>query len=260
MALQNINSVLEAVIMASLHPINTDALMQVFLPEEAPTPDELKQALQELEDTYSERAIELKQVATGYRFQARQEYAPWVSRLWEEKAPRYSRALLETLVIIAYRQPITRAEIEDIRGVAVSTTMVKTLLEREWIREMGHRDVLGKPAIFGTTKAFLDYFNLKSLQDLPTLQALKDMDQIGKEFDKQIELTLVQNNTPNRAPEIEPEPEDKPDMDPPQEPHPDTEPEPHDKPDFNPEPEPVYVSEFNPELEYENPLELEAVD
>ena len=204
---QKIKSILEAVIMASLHPITLEGLTAVFAPDQCPETAELKQALEELTEDYASRAVELKLVATGYRFQARQDYAEWVARLWEEKAPRYSRALLETLVLIAYRQPITRAEIEDIRGVAVSTSIIKTLLEREWIREMGHRDVPGRPAIFGTTKQFLDYFNLKSLQDLPTLQAIADLDkleQLVENHDQQIELALTNSTDEEVVEQIAP--------------------------------------------------------
>jgi segregation and condensation protein B len=134
----------------------------------------LKQALEALAKDYEGRGIELKEVATGYRVQIRTNMTDWLQPLWEERAPRYTRALLETLALVAYRQPITRAEIEEVRGVVVSTNIVRTLLERNWIRVVGHRDVPGKPAMFGTTKDFLDYFGLKKLEDLPTLAELKD--------------------------------------------------------------------------------------
>src|SRR5690606_37903643 len=127
--------------------------------------------------------FELMEVASGYRFQVRPEYAPWASRLWEERPRRYSRALLETLAIIAYRQPITRGEIEDIRGVAVSTNIAKTLLEREWIRVVGHKDVPGRPAMYATTRQFLDYFNLSSLEQLPPLADIRDLEDIGRELE-----------------------------------------------------------------------------
>jgi len=134
--------------------------------------DAIREALDWLQADCAERGIELQHVASGYRFQVRQELAPWISRLWEERPPRYSRALLETLALIAYRQPITRGEIEAIRGVSVSTNIMKTLQEREWIRVVGHREVPGRPALYGSTRQFLDYFNLKSLDDLPALADL----------------------------------------------------------------------------------------
>jgi segregation and condensation protein B len=136
-----------------------------------------------LERDYQDRGIELAQVAGGYRVQVRKETAPWVARLWEEKPARYSRALLETLSLVAYRQPITRGEIEDIRGVAVSTNIVKTLTEREWIRIVGHRDVPGRPALYATTRKFLDYFGLRSLNDLPTLAEIRDPEFLGDDLD-----------------------------------------------------------------------------
>ena len=127
--------------------------------------------------------MELKEVASGFRIQARDQIGAWVSRLWEERPRRYSRALLETLALIAYRQPITRGDIEEVRGVSVRSNIIRTLQEREWIRVVGHRDVPGKPALFGTTKAFLDYFNLSSLDDLPSLAEIKDMDSFEPELD-----------------------------------------------------------------------------
>ncbi|GAB6041951.1 hypothetical protein JCM17961_26260 [Endothiovibrio diazotrophicus] len=155
--------------------------------ETASTPirDAVRQALAELAADYEVRAFELKEVASGFRLQVREGYVPWVSRLWEERPPKYSRALLETLALIAYRQPITRAEIEDIRGVAVSSNIVKTLLEREWVRVVGHKELPGRPAMYATTRQFLDYFNLKSLAELPTLAELRDLEQISAELVEQ---------------------------------------------------------------------------
>ena len=127
----------------------------------------------ELEGECAGRGIELKRVASGYRFQVRQELAPWMSRMWEDRPPRYSRAVLETLALIAYKQPVTRGDIEQVRGVAVSSNIVRTLLERDWIRVVGYREVPGRPAMYGTTKTFLDYFNLKSLDELPTLPEIR---------------------------------------------------------------------------------------
>lgn len=184
MELRQLKLILEAALMAFDTPLNLDRLAALFIDEgeAGPTREEILAALAALQADYAEHAVELAEVATGYRFQTRVEFAPWVNRLWEERKPRYSRALLETLAIIAYRQPITRGEIEEIRGVAVSTGITKTLLEREWVRVVGHRDVPGKPAIFATTKRFLEYFNLKALSDLPTLAELKDLDDINPDL------------------------------------------------------------------------------
>jgi segregation and condensation protein B len=155
----------------------------LFDTKEAPSASDLSKALDELAEDLQGRGIELKEVASGFRLKTRTELMPWISRLWEEKPQRYSRALLETLSLIAYRQPITRGEIEEVRGVQVSSNIIRTLQEREWIRIVGHRDVPGKPALFGTTRSFLDYFNLKSLDGLPTLAEIKDMDSLEPEFE-----------------------------------------------------------------------------
>lgn len=178
-------NIIEGALLAAAKPLSLNQIDDLFNIENTarPTRDQIRQAVQELENEYNDRGMELRQVASGYRIQVRQEYAHWISRLWEEKSPRYSRALLETLAIVAYRQPVTRGEIEEIRGVSVSTQITKTLQEREWIRVVGHRDVPGKPAMFGTTKEFLDYFNLQSLDDLPTLAELRDLDKLYPELD-----------------------------------------------------------------------------
>jgi segregation and condensation protein B len=175
---------LEAAIMASDSPINIERLAGMFADQgdAAPSHDALQSALAELVTDYAERGIELAEVGGGWRFQTRANCAAWINRLWEERKPRYSRALLETLAIIAYRQPITRAEIEDIRGVAVSSGIIKTLHERDWIKAVGHRDVPGRPAIFATTREFLAYFNLSSLSDLPTLAELRDIDELSPDL------------------------------------------------------------------------------
>ena len=178
-----LKNILEAVLLTTDRPLTVPNLETLFtLDEEQPTRDEIRKALHDLEDSYNGKSLELKQVASGYRIQVKQDYSTWVSRLWEEKPARYSRALLETLSLIAYRQPITRGEIEEVRGVSVSSSIIKTLLEREWIRVLGHKDVPGKPSLYGTTKEFLDYFNLKSLEQLPTLAEIKDLDQIHPEL------------------------------------------------------------------------------
>ena len=167
---------LEAFLLASGKAQSLDRLFELFEEAERPEPEVFRQALDILRESCEGRAFELKEVASGYRLQIREDYAPWVGRLWEERPQRYSRALLETLALIAYRQPITRGEIEDVRGVAVNSNIIKTLLEREWVRIVGYREVPGRPAMFATTKAFLDHFNLKSLDELPPLAELREME------------------------------------------------------------------------------------
>jgi len=178
-----IKHVIEAVLLASGKPLTLEQLLGVFGDGEKPERDQLRQAITALQEDCAERGVELVEVASGYRMQVKQDMEPWVSRLTEEKPARYSRALLETLALVAYRQPITRGEIEDIRGVSVSSSIVKTLQEREWVRIVGHRDVPGRPAMYGTTRQFLDYFNLKGLDDLPTLMELRDIDTINVELE-----------------------------------------------------------------------------
>jgi len=179
----SLKSILEAVLLASGEPLSLSVLAAVFTDEDRPSDGAIGKALAELGDDYAERGLELREVANGFRIQVREETNPWVARLWEERPQRYSRALLETLALIAYRQPITRGDIEEVRGVSVRTNIIRTLQEREWIRVVGHRDVPGKPALFGTTKVFLDYFNLQNLDDLPSLAEIKDMDSIEPELD-----------------------------------------------------------------------------
>jgi segregation and condensation protein B len=175
-----LKAIVEGALLAAGGPLTLDSLAGLFAEDDQPpSRDEVSAAIAALEEDYGSRGIELAQVAGGYRIQVRRECAPWVARLWDEKPPRYSRALLETLALIAYRQPITRGEIEDIRGVSVSTNIVKTLMEREWIRVVGHRDVPGRPSLFATTRKFLDYFGLRSLNELPTLADLRDPEFLG---------------------------------------------------------------------------------
>ena len=180
---QRIKHIVEAVLLAAGKPLNLEQLLGVFGDGEKPELDELRAAISALQQDYAERGIELVEVASGFRIQVSRAMEPWVSRLTEEKPARYSRALLETLALVAYRQPITRGEIEDIRGVSVSSSIMKTLQEREWVRVVGHRDVPGRPAMYGTTRQFLDYFNLKGLDDLPTLMELRDIDTINAELE-----------------------------------------------------------------------------
>ncbi len=170
-----IRHVLEAALLASHKPIPLEKLVELFA-KKAPEVDRniVREGLKTLEEDYEGRGIELKQVASGYRIQVRGTMSGWLQPLWEERPPRYSRALLETLALIAYRQPVTRGEIEEIRGVAVNTNIIRTMLERDWIRVVGHRDVPGKPEMFGTTKQFLDYFGLKSIDQLPALAEIRE--------------------------------------------------------------------------------------
>jgi len=167
---------LEAFLLASGKPQSMERLFELFEEGERPEPPVFKKALAILGKSCEGRAFELKEVASGYRLQIREKFSPWVGRLWEERPQRYSRAMLETMALIAYRQPITRGEIEDVRGVAVNSNIVKTLLEREWIRIVGYREVPGRPAMFATTKAFLDHFNLQNLDDLPPLAELRELE------------------------------------------------------------------------------------
>jgi len=173
---KDLASLLEAFLLAAGKPMSLERMAELFEETERPSAALLRKALELLDKSCKGRAFELKEVASGYRLQVRERFSPWVGRLWEERPQRYSRALLETLVLIAYRQPITRGEIEDVRGVAVNSQIVKTLLEREWIRVVGHRDVPGRPAMFATTRQFLDHFNLKSLDELPPLAVLREME------------------------------------------------------------------------------------
>lgn|SRR3990167_4739974 len=188
MSLEKAQTIIEAAIMVAGRPLNKSALLALFPDDEKPDGLDLTTILKQISARHEDSGVELQQTASGYRFQAKAALAPWLSRLWEERAPRYSKAFLETLSIIAYKQPITRAEIEDIRGVTVSSHIIKTLLEREWIRVIGHREIPGRPAILGTTKDFLDYFNLPSLAALPTLAELKDF--AAQEEKLQVQLAL----------------------------------------------------------------------
>lgn len=179
---KEIKNIIEAALLVSGGSLTIEKMLKLFPKDGKPTRDEIKNALVELAADYEHRGIELKQIERSYRIQSKDKYADWLGRLKEEKAPRYTRATLETLAIVAYRQPVTRGDIEDIRGVSVSADIIRNLLEREWIKEVGHRDVPGKPALLGTTRAFLEYFNLRSLDELPSLAELRDLSDIGKEL------------------------------------------------------------------------------
>ena len=178
-----LSGVVEAVLLAAGRPVTIEQLLEMFEDNQRPTTEEVAAALADLQQGYADRGVELREVASGWRVQVRPQYADVVSRLWQERPSRYSRALLETLALIAYRQPITRGEIEDIRGVTVSTTIMRTLHERNWIRVVGYREVPGRPELLGTTRDFLDYFGLKSLDDLPTLAELRDLEDIREQLD-----------------------------------------------------------------------------
>ncbi|HEX4299603.1 MAG TPA: SMC-Scp complex subunit ScpB [Gammaproteobacteria bacterium] len=178
-----LRNIIEGALLAAGRPLSLDELLALFPDDSRPDRGEMRKALDVLKAEFEGRGIELKEVASGYRIQVRQELAPWIGRLWEERPARYSRALLETLALVAYRQPITRGEIEEVRGVTVSTHIIRTLQERGWVRIVGHRDVPGHPEMFGTTKEFLDYFSLKSLDELPTLAQLRDIESINAELD-----------------------------------------------------------------------------
>ena len=189
MEIEQLQRILEGALLASNKPLTLEQMMALFSKEsapeeEAPDANAFREALVALSESCEGRGFELKQVASGYRFQVRQELAPWVGRLWEEKPQRYTRAMLETLALIAYRQPITRGEIEEIRGVSVSSNIIRTLQEREWIRVVGHRDVPGRPAMFATTRQFLDYFNLQNLTELPPLSEIRDLEEMAKQLDE----------------------------------------------------------------------------
>ena len=183
---QKLKQIVEAALLAAGKPLSLDELLALFEVTEQQERKAVREALDELSADYEGRGIEVREVGSGFRIQVRSEFAPWISRLWSERPPRYSRALMETLALIVYRQPITRGEIEEIRGVSVSSNIIRTLMEREWVRVVGQRDVPGRPSLYASTKKFLDYFGLKSLSDLPTLAEIRDLDSINQELDLEI--------------------------------------------------------------------------
>lgn len=187
-----LKQIVEGAILAADQPLSIDQMISLF-EQDQPARADVREVLEEIGQECEGRGFELKQVASGYRFQVRQDYGEWIGRLWDERPPRYSRALLETLALIAYKQPITRGDIEEIRGVAVSTNIMRSLLEREWVRVVGHRDVPGRPAIYATTKTFLDYFNLNSLDELPTLSEIKDLGMANEELDLEEDLIEIRS-------------------------------------------------------------------
>ena len=183
-----LKNIIEAALLVAGQPLTVEKMQSMFPAESQPTREEIRDVLETLAEEYAERVMELKQIERSWRFQTRDKYAPWIQRLAEERPVKYSRALLETLAIIAYRQPVTRGDIEEIRGVSVSTDILKTLLGREWVRQVGVRNVPGRPALYGTTREFLEHFNLKSLEELPPLSALRDLDTISKELNLRLDL------------------------------------------------------------------------
>ncbi|MDF1642972.1 MAG: SMC-Scp complex subunit ScpB [Pseudomonadales bacterium] len=199
MDINQLKRIIEGMLLAAGQPIAVERIQQLFHIDERPVRSDIMDALTQIRQECADRGFELIEVASGYRFQIRQELSPWISRLWEEKPQKYSRALLETLALIAYQQPITRGEIEQVRGVAVSTSIIKTLLEREWVRVVGHREVPGRPAIYATTHKFLDYFNLMSLDQLPTLAEIRELS------DENLRLDLENTKVNESSEELETE-------------------------------------------------------
>ena len=184
-----IKKIVEGALLAAGRPLDISQLEKLFTDDERPPRDQLRAAIEDIQADCRGRGYDVVQVASGFRFQVSDELAPWINRLWEEKPKRYSRAMLETLALIVYRQPLTRGDIELVRGVAVSSDIIRALQEREWIAVVGHRDVPGRPALYATTKQFLNYFNLKSLQQLPALGEIKDF----AELDPELELALARS-------------------------------------------------------------------
>ena len=183
-----VRMIVEGCLLAAGRPLTLDNIIAVFAENEKPDKTELRNILAVISEDCADRGFELKEVNSGFRFQVKQDVSEWVAKLWEERPPRYTRALLETLALIAYRQPITRGDIEEIRGVGVSSNIIRTLIDREWIRVVGYKDVPGKPAMFATTRQFLDYFNMKSLQELPPLADVKALSEIEQAKDLAEEL------------------------------------------------------------------------
>ena len=198
----SLTQIIEGALLAAGKPMTVAQIAALFEDHEKPENTAIREALKEVAERCEDRGYELVEVASGFRFQVRQSLAPWVGRLWQERPPRYTRALLETLALIAYRQPITRGEIEEIRGVAVSTNIIRTLHEREWIRVVGHRDVPGRPAMYATTKQFLDYFSLKSLDQLPSLAEIRDLETLNAELGFSEPVEGEQPNPPEGGPEL----------------------------------------------------------
>jgi len=190
--MDNLSLIIEALLFSSSRPLSEKEILSAFDLRSPPTSNEIKEALKSIEEKYSENSIELVKVASGYRLRIRQEYSSWVAKLWEAKPQKYSRALLETLALIAYKQPITRGEIEEVRGVSVSSQIIRTLLDRSWIKVVGHRDVPGRPALFSTTKDFLDDLNLSKLSDLPELPEIQNIPE-------EAQISLLNDSSPSNS-------------------------------------------------------------
>ena len=191
-SMDNLSLIIEALLFSSSRPLSEKEILSAFDLRSPPTSGEIKEALKSIEEKYSENSIELVKVARGFRLRIRQEYSSWVAKLWEAKPQKYSRALLETLALIAYKQPITRGEIEEVRGVSVSSQIIRTLLDRSWIKVVGHRDVPGRPALFSTTKDFLDDLNLSKLSDLPELPEIQNIPE-------EAQISLLNEPPPNNS-------------------------------------------------------------
>jgi len=192
----NLKLIIEGALLSYNKPLSNNQLIALFENiEEQPSTSDLSKILQNIAEDYKDRAVELVELASGWSFQLRQEITCYIRSLWDDPPQRYTRAMLESLALIAYRQPITRGEIEDVRGVSVSSRIVKTLQEREWIRIVGHKDIPGRPAMFATTKNFLDYFNLKSLNELPPLNEIRSLDQIAKSLEEKLTSKDSCNNS-----------------------------------------------------------------
>jgi len=213
---EQLKLIIQAALMTAGKPLNIDQLLVLFADDEKPSRDDIRETLAAIETDFQDTGVELKQVSSGYRLQIVEELSPWINRMSEEKPSRYSRALLETIALIAYRQPITRAGVEDVRGVSVSTSIIKTLLEREWVKVVGHRDVPGKPALYGTTRNFLDSFNLKSLSELPPLAEIRSIEEIQNEFELQFAKAQQSNSDaePSTENQIDSDHEPEPELEP----------------------------------------------
>ncbi len=183
MQTDKLKKILEAILISAEKPLSVEKLLGFFEPEDLVNRNDVKSSLSQLQGSFENHGFELVETSSGFRFQTKEDYKKWVTQHWDEKPAKYSRALLETLALIIYRQPITRAEIEDVRGVAVSSHIIKTLQERDWIRIVGHKEVPGRPSLLGTTRQFLDYFNLKSLDEMPSLSEIQDIDKLYPELE-----------------------------------------------------------------------------
>jgi len=194
MQTDKLKKILESILISGDKPLSVEKLLGFFETEDLVNRNDVKEALEDLQTAYESHGFELVETASGFRFQTKEEYKQWVTQHWDEKPAKYSRALLETLALVIYRQPITRAEIEDVRGVAVSSNIIKTLQERDWIRIVGHKEVPGRPALLGTTRQFLDYFNLKSLDEMPSLSEIQDIEKLYPELELKMEESEVEED------------------------------------------------------------------